>query len=153
MLTQLVGRLELSNVWTESSAEAEDIDEATMLHEKLQQRERELESQLVIEQVKGMLMYGFGLSASEALDVLAALSQRANTQVHNVAERLRDKLTGHASLQLREYAAELHKLAYSWPNGIGEGPLLRLSEQMSTVASKDHAELFTSLGLTDSDSL
>jgi hypothetical protein len=38
--------------------------------------------------------------------------------------------------ELREYAVELRKLAYTLPNGVGEQALLRLSAHMSTTADQ-----------------
>ena len=38
--------------------------------------------------------------------------------------------------ELRNYATELHKLAYSLPNGVGERALLRLSAHMITTADR-----------------
>jgi hypothetical protein len=38
--------------------------------------------------------------------------------------------------ELRDYATELHKLAYSLPNGVGERALLRLSAHMITSADR-----------------
>ena len=42
--------------------------------------------------------------------------------------------------QLRRYAVELRKLAYTFPNGIGEHELLRLSERMNVTADVMSAE-------------
>jgi hypothetical protein len=39
---------------------------------------------------------------------------------------------------LRDYAVELHQLAYTLPNGVGEHGLLRLSGRMRATA--DHVE-------------
>ena len=38
--------------------------------------------------------------------------------------------------ELREYAVEVRKLAYTLPNGVGEHDLLSLSERMRTAASQ-----------------
>lgn len=38
--------------------------------------------------------------------------------------------------ELRNYATELRKLAYSLPNGVGERALLRLSAHMTTTADQ-----------------
>lgn len=38
--------------------------------------------------------------------------------------------------ELRQYAVELRKLAYTLPNGIGEQALLRLSAHMTTTAEQ-----------------
>jgi hypothetical protein len=38
--------------------------------------------------------------------------------------------------ELRKYAVELRKLAYTLPNGVGEQALLRLSAHMSTTADQ-----------------
>lgn len=38
--------------------------------------------------------------------------------------------------ELREYAVELRKLAYTLPNGVGEQALLRLSAHMSMSADQ-----------------
>jgi hypothetical protein len=38
--------------------------------------------------------------------------------------------------ELREYAVELRKLAYTLPNGVGEQALLKLSAHMSTTADQ-----------------
>ena len=38
--------------------------------------------------------------------------------------------------ELRDYAVELRKLAYTLPNGVGEHDLLSLSERMRTAASQ-----------------
>jgi hypothetical protein len=38
--------------------------------------------------------------------------------------------------ELRQYAVELRKLAYTLPNGIGEQALLRLSAHMTTTADQ-----------------
>ena len=42
--------------------------------------------------------------------------------------------------ELHKYAAEVRKVAYSLPNGVGEYGLLRLSEQMNTAADLDRLE-------------
>ena len=39
--------------------------------------------------------------------------------------------------ELRTCAAELRKLAYSTPNGVGEHALLRLSERMTILADRN----------------
>lgn len=39
--------------------------------------------------------------------------------------------------ELRKYAVELRKLAYSLPNGVGERGLLQLSERMNSAADQD----------------
>lgn len=38
--------------------------------------------------------------------------------------------------ELRKYAVELHKLAYTLPNGVGEQALLRLSAHMTMTADE-----------------
>jgi hypothetical protein len=38
--------------------------------------------------------------------------------------------------ELRDYAVELRKLAYTLPNGVGEHDLLWLSERMHTTANQ-----------------
>jgi hypothetical protein len=38
--------------------------------------------------------------------------------------------------ELRTYAVELHKLAYTLPNGVGEQALLRLSAHMTMTADQ-----------------
>ena len=38
--------------------------------------------------------------------------------------------------ELRDYAVELRKLAYTLPNGVGEHDLLWLSERMRTAADE-----------------
>jgi hypothetical protein len=38
--------------------------------------------------------------------------------------------------ELRDYAVELRKLAYSLPNGVGEHDLLWMSERMRTAANQ-----------------
>jgi hypothetical protein len=38
--------------------------------------------------------------------------------------------------ELRNYATELRKLAYTLPNGVGEQALLRLSAHMTTTADQ-----------------
>ena len=38
--------------------------------------------------------------------------------------------------ELRDYAVELRKLAYTLPNGVGEHDLLALSERMRTAANQ-----------------
>jgi hypothetical protein len=38
--------------------------------------------------------------------------------------------------ELRKYATELRKLAYTLPNGVGEQALLRLSAHMTTTADE-----------------
>lgn len=52
---------------------------------------------------------------------------------------------GWARQELRQCAVALRKLAYSQPNGIGEGALLRLSEQMNTAAGKGLADIISSV--------
>jgi hypothetical protein len=39
--------------------------------------------------------------------------------------------------ELRKYAIELRKLAYSLPHGVGERALLQLSERMGAAADQD----------------
>ncbi|GBE66262.1 hypothetical protein MFM001_27240 [Mycobacterium sp. MFM001] len=51
--------------------------------------------------------------------------------------------------ELREYAVTLRKLAYSLPNGAGEGALLQLSERMNTAAHQGICEMLTSGGLRE----
>jgi predicted RNA-binding protein YlqC (UPF0109 family) len=51
--------------------------------------------------------------------------------------------------ELRVYAVELRKLAYTLPNGIGEHDLLRVSEQMVSAADQDREETSVSLATKD----
>lgn len=52
--------------------------------------------------------------------------------MHSIEARLRR--------ELRKYAVELRRLAYSLPKGIGEHELLRLSERMSAAADAAHVD-------------
>ncbi|VBA60300.1 hypothetical protein LAUMK191_05451 [Mycobacterium attenuatum] len=67
----------------------------------LAQVEQHTPAKPAIEQVKGVLMYGFGWSAQEAFDALVTLSQDTNTKLRDVAAQLLSQLTGPASQQSR----------------------------------------------------
>ena len=49
-----------------------------------------LESQSVIDQAKGILMERFRITAAQAFEALARVSNETNTKVRDVAERLVD---------------------------------------------------------------
>jgi hypothetical protein len=51
--------------------------------------------------------------------------------------------------ELRKYAIELRKLAYSLPHGVGEHALLQLSERMGAVADQDLGATSASLANED----
>lgn len=80
-------------------------DEADLLRDALIQRRRQLRSQPVIEQAKGMLMQDFGLTDRQAFDLLVQLSQDTNTKVHDVAAGVLEELRGSASGDTSQAAA------------------------------------------------
>ncbi len=45
-------------------------------------------------------------------------------------------IEAHLRREIHKYAAELRKLAYTVPNGMGEHELLELSESMNVAADK-----------------
>jgi hypothetical protein len=51
--------------------------------------------------------------------------------------------------ELRKYAIELRKLAYSLPHGVGEHALLQLSERMGATAAQDLAATSASFANKD----
>jgi hypothetical protein len=51
--------------------------------------------------------------------------------------------------ELRKYAIELRKLAYSLPHGVGEHALLQLSERMGAAAHQDLGATSASLANKD----
>jgi hypothetical protein len=51
------------------------------------------------------------------------------------------------SRELRKYAIELRKLAYSLPYGVGEHALLQLSEQMGSASLADEDPLALGTGI------
>jgi len=58
------------------------------LRRTVEQLTRAFETRLVIEQAKGVLMAGRGISAAEAARLLAELADADNATVHDVALRI-----------------------------------------------------------------
>jgi anti-anti-sigma regulatory factor len=100
--TRLVDVLDLTDVQVEAVPHRAPADDAVHLREKPQHRERQLDSQPAIEQVKGMLIQNLGLDAHDAFDLLVSISQETNTKLGDVAERIRDELTGNAPHEARQ---------------------------------------------------
>ncbi|KZS78856.1 hypothetical protein B4U45_13790 [Mycobacterium persicum] len=65
------------------------------------QNDQHVESRATIEQVKGALMHGFGVTAQEAFDMLVTLSHDTITKLRDVAAQLLDQLAGPASGRTR----------------------------------------------------
>ena len=84
----------------------EEQQEVARLQDALAHREKQLASQPVIEQAKGMLKQDFGLGDEDAFEFLVAVSQDSNTKVRDVAARVVSVLTGSASRQTASNALD-----------------------------------------------
>ncbi|MFF6992355.1 ANTAR domain-containing protein [Streptomyces sp. NPDC010273] len=69
-------------------------DEAEELRVEVAQLKRAMLTRPVIDLARGVLMASFGLSPEAAWNVLADVSQRTNTKLHQLAEELVDSVNG-----------------------------------------------------------
>jgi anti-anti-sigma factor len=104
---RLAALLDLTRVHVqEAQSPRAGVDEAQHLRTELQHRQQQLKSKPAIEQVKGVLINNFGFDAEEAFAVLVRLSQDTDTKLRDVADQLRDELTGASSNGTRRACLE-----------------------------------------------
>jgi anti-anti-sigma factor len=92
---------EVVNAWRGPSATTHDLmeeygvsDEAEELRIEVVQLKRAMLTRPVIDLARGVLMASYGLSPEAAWNVLADVSQRTNTKLHQLAEELVDSVNG-----------------------------------------------------------
>ncbi|MGW3312761.1 ANTAR domain-containing protein [Streptomyces sp. NPDC001073] len=91
----------MAHDWHPRSPTAHDLteefgvsDEAEELRVEVAQLKRAMLTRPVIDLARGVLMASYGLSPEAAWNVLADVSQRTNTKLHQLAEELVDSVNG-----------------------------------------------------------